>query len=164
MPAMIEIDSPIGALTLVASGGALTRIDFGRTAAPAAARLPADDDAVLVEATRQLGAYFAGELRDFDLPLNATGTEFQRRVWARLREIPYGATTTYGALAGGLGLAGHGARAVGAANGRNPIPVVVPCHRVIGSDGTLTGYAGGLGIKRTLLELEGVAVPEQLTL
>jgi methylated-DNA-[protein]-cysteine S-methyltransferase len=103
---------------------------------------------------QQLSEYFLGTRRVFDLPLDATGSPFDRQVWARLLAIPYGITTSYGAIALELGLT-NGARAVGRANGANPIPIVIPCHRVIGSDGQLTGYGGGLATKRALLELEG---------
>ncbi|HEY1133306.1 MAG TPA: methylated-DNA--[protein]-cysteine S-methyltransferase [Nocardioides sp.] len=148
----------IGDLRIVTDGEAVTAIDFfpfrDLPARPAGER--DDTHPVLVEAAAQLAAYFAGTLTRFDLPLEAGGTEFQRRVWAALVEIPYGATTSYGALARELGLTGHGSRAVGLANGRNPIPVVVPCHRVIGADGRLTGYAGGIERKQTLLDLERV--------
>jgi methylated-DNA-[protein]-cysteine S-methyltransferase len=106
----------------------------------------------------QLREYFAGTRRTFDLPLDPRGTPFERRVWARLREIPYGATTSYGAIALEFGLR-SAARAVGRANGSNPIPIVIPCHRVIGADGTLTGFGGGLPLKRALLELEGAIAP-----
>ena len=110
---------------------------------------------VLAEAADQLAAYFAGRLRRFDLPLAPEGTPFQREVWDLLREIPYGVTWTYGQAAGRLGRP-KSSRAVGAANGANPIPIVLPCHRVIGADGGLTGYGGGVDRKRALLELEGV--------
>ena len=113
--------------------------------------------ALLRRAHEELTEYFAGERRTFDLPLRPRGTDFQRRVWDVLATVPWGTTTTYGALAARLGLPPGAARAVGAANGANPIPVVVPCHRVIGSDGTLTGYAGGLERKALLLRLERVA-------
>ncbi len=106
----------------------------------------------------QLREYFAGRRRTFDLPLDPRGTPFERRVWARLREIPYGATTSYGAIAHEFGLP-NAARAVGRANGSNPIPIIIPCHRVIGADGTLTGFGGGLPLKRALLELEGAIAP-----
>ena len=110
----------------------------------------------MLERTRaQLDEYFAGERREFDLPLDPRGTEFQRRVWQRLLHIDYGETTTYGALARELGDPGA-SRAVGLANGSNPIPIVIPCHRVIGADGSLTGFGGGLPIKAALLELERV--------
>jgi methylated-DNA-[protein]-cysteine S-methyltransferase len=116
-----------------------------------------DQSPPLDEARRQLEAYFAGELRDFDLPLAPEGSEFQLRVWEQLRAIPYGETISYGELARRVGDPAA-ARAVGLANGRNPLPVIVPCHRVIGADGSLTGFGGGLERKRRLLELEaGVA-------
>jgi len=116
-------------------------------------------EGVAAEAACQLDAYLAGARADFDLPLAPQGTPFQQEVWAALREIPYGDTTTYGELAARLGRPGWAsARAVGAANGRNPLWVVVPCHRVIGADGSLTGYAGGIDVKRELLELESEAV------
>jgi methylated-DNA-[protein]-cysteine S-methyltransferase len=111
----------------------------------------------------QLTEYFERKRRDFDLRLDPQGSVFERAVWERLRRIPYGATTSYGAIAGALGLV-NGARAVGRANGANPIPIVIPCHRVIGTDGTLTGYGGGLPLKRALLELEGVLEPSALRL
>ncbi len=106
----------------------------------------------------QLHEYFSCRRRDFDLRLNPCGSAFEQIVWERLRAIPYGLTTSYGAIAGELGLR-NGARAVGRANGANPIPIVIPCHRVVGTDGTLTGYGGGLPLKRALLELEGVIDP-----
>ena len=150
------IDSPIGELRLVEQGGAITAIEFspfgdqdGRVRGDRA-----DDDPVLAEAVRQLTAYFAGELTDFDLPLAPVGTDFQRRVWTQLGLIGYGETASYGQIAGRLGMTNAASRAVGLANGRNPIPIVVPCHRVIGANGTLTGYAGGLERKQQLLELE----------
>jgi len=105
-----------------------------------------------------LGEYFQRKRRAFDLPLLAAGSAFERQVWDALLEIPFGATVSYGAIATVLGLS-NGARAVGRANGANPIPIVIPCHRVIGSDGTLTGYGGGLPLKRTLLEFEGALRP-----
>ncbi|MBX3227499.1 MAG: methylated-DNA--[protein]-cysteine S-methyltransferase [Labilithrix sp.] len=139
--------SPIGALTLRWENDALTAVLFGV--------VPDDsphDDAPLLEARRQLDAYFAGTRARFDLPLAPRGTPFQLRVWRALRAIPYGETTSYGALARKIG--DTGPRAVGAANGRNPIPVIVPCHRVIGADGSLTGFGGGLPTKRWLLDHE----------
>ncbi len=116
----------------------------------------ADDGMRAVKA--QLREYFAGTRRAFDLPLHAAGSPFEQRVWARLREIPYGVTTSYGAIAIEFGLI-NAARAVGRANGANPIPIIIPCHRVIGADGTLTGFGGGLPLKRALLELEGAIPP-----
>src|SRR5262249_10186728 len=113
-----------------------------------------DSNPMLVEAARQLRAYFARELRDFDMPLDMQGTAFQQRVWKELLKIPYGETRSYLQVAVAAG-ARHAVRAVGAANGSNPVPIVVPCHRVIGSDGKLTGYGGGLPLKKRLLELEG---------
>ena len=164
---VLVVDSPIGPLTLTAQGGALTAIDFGAPAGFAAGvsvgtissangvGRAADDptDPVLTEAARQLAAYFAGELREFALPLRPSGTPFQLAVWEALRHIPYGETVSYGELAARLGRPGA-ARAVGRATALNPQPVVVPCHRVIGADGTLAGYAGGLSVKRMLLALE----------
>jgi methylated-DNA-[protein]-cysteine S-methyltransferase len=109
----------------------------------------------LPELRRQLAEYFAGSRRQFDLPLDAIGTDFERRVWEALVEIPYGETRTYGGIAAAIGRP-QACRAVGRANGLNPIPIIIPCHRVIGSDGSLTGYGGGLHIKRFLLRLEGI--------
>ena len=154
------IDSPIGELRIVADGGAIVAIDFYpfdyADARPRGERV--DDDPLLGECARQLGEYFAGERTVFELPLAPVGTAFQQRVWGQLVEIGYGRTATYGEIAGRLGLTGHGARAVGLANGRNPIPVVIPCHRVIGANGSLTGYAGGVERKQLLLELESDAL------
>ncbi|MEP6817845.1 MAG: methylated-DNA--[protein]-cysteine S-methyltransferase [Marmoricola sp.] len=114
----------------------------------------ADDHPVLTAVRDQLASYFAGELTEFDLPLAPKGTDFQRRVWDQLLGITYGETASYGQVARRLGMTNAASRAVGLANGRNPIPIVIPCHRVIGADGSLTGYAGGVGRKQTLLELE----------
>lgn len=151
-----EIESPVGPLRLVERAGALTAVEFtpfrdgdGR---PRGARQ--DDHPVLVEAARQLAAYFEGTLTDFDLPLAPDGSDFQQRVWEQLRTIGYGETASYGAIAHRLGMTNAASRAVGLANGRNPIPIVIPCHRVIGADGSLTGYAGGLERKQVLLDLE----------
>lgn len=148
-----DLDSPIGPLRVHTDGTAVTAIEFSPFREPAGAQ--DDTQPVLTEAKRQLQAYFDGDLKDFDLPLAPQGgSEFRRRVWAALCEIPYGSTTSYGVVARGLGLPAGASRAVGTANGANPIPIVVPCHRVVGSDGKLTGYAGGLDRKRTLLDLE----------
>ena len=148
------VDSPIGPLGLVASDTGLRAVIFdGRRIRPEGR------SAVLDEAGRQLAAYFTGELVTFDLPFELQGTEFQRRCWLALASIPYGQTVSYGEQARRLGLAGDAARAVGAANGRNPLPIVLPCHRVIGADGSLTGFGGGLHVKRYLLEHEGVLLP-----
>jgi len=151
------IDSPIGELRLVAVDGSLTAIEFSPFADTVAGERD-DTDPVLVEAAQQLQDYFEGRRKDFDLPLAATGTPFQQRVWAALRTIGWGETTSYGELARRLGMVPGASRAVGLANGRNPIPIVVPCHRVIGADGSLTGYAGGLDRKKILLELESSAL------
>lgn len=148
--------SPIGRLELVEEGGALVAIHFDAPA-DGSQRHERGGSAVLTRAHQQLSEYFAGSRHEFDLPLRPAGTEFQRRVWDVLATVPWGTTTTYGAIAARLGLPPGASRAVGAANGANPLPVVLPCHRVIGSDGTLTGYAGGLDRKALLLRLEGVA-------
>jgi methylated-DNA-[protein]-cysteine S-methyltransferase len=149
--------SPIGPLTLVAGAHGLRHLYF-----PGRAPAPGQNDPespVLAAATEQLDQYFNGQRPTFDLPLDYHGTEFQNRVWRALQDIPYGTTTTYGALARALGWEGaHTARAVGAAVGATPIPIVIPCHRVIGADGSLTGYGGGLQRKRSLLELEAARV------
>ncbi|HEY8584461.1 MAG TPA: methylated-DNA--[protein]-cysteine S-methyltransferase [Capillimicrobium sp.] len=146
------IATPLGPFELTASDVGLTRARFAGGDAPAApAHPPADGP--LSEAAAQLEAYFAGGLEAFDLPLDLGGTPFQRAVWDALRAIPYGETTTYRELAARLGRPAA-VRAVGAAVGRTPVPVVVPCHRVLGSDGSLTGYIGGLDRKRALLDLE----------
>ncbi|MGC1985127.1 MAG: methylated-DNA--[protein]-cysteine S-methyltransferase [Candidatus Cybelea sp.] len=132
-----------------------------KAAAPATAPSAAAEEGMQL-ARAQLLEYFRGTRRGFELALKPAGSPFEREVWARLLDVPYGVTTSYGAIAAGLGLL-NGARAVGRANGSNPIPIVIPCHRVIGSDGSLTGYGGGLPLKRTLLELEGaIAPPEPL--
>ena len=152
-----EVDSPTGVLTLVATDGVLSGLymvdqrhrppqeRFGTRAEPA--------EPPFAAAAAQLAAYFRGELTEFDLPLTLHGTGFQRRVWAALRTIPYGETVSYGWLATELGQP-TASRAVGLANGKNPIGVIVPCHRVVGSTGGLTGYGGGLERKRWLLDLE----------
>ncbi|MEL6429965.1 MAG: methylated-DNA--[protein]-cysteine S-methyltransferase [Planctomycetota bacterium] len=156
----LHLDGPLGALELEASNAHLVAIRW--EGEPVSERSDAStpraatrrgSHGVLDEAARQLEAYFAGELRAFDLPLGAEGTPFQREVWSELVRIPYGRTTTYGAIARTLGDAKR-ARAVGAAGGRNPLPIVVPCHRVLGADGALTGFAGGLRAKHWLLEHE----------
>ncbi len=144
------MDSPIGSLRIRASAGLVTAIDFG-AGEPRRQRRP---DALLDQAQEQLTEYFAGEREEFDLPLANDGTEFQKKVWAELQHIPYGETASYGDIARRLGYEPGISRAVGAANGANPIPIVVPCHRVIGANDSLTGYAGGLDRKKTLLDLE----------
>ncbi|MEV3854733.1 methylated-DNA--[protein]-cysteine S-methyltransferase [Streptomyces sp. NPDC050095] len=151
------VASPLGELLLTADAdGALTSLSVpgqkgGRTVQEGWVR----DPARFAAATRQLGAYFAGELKEFQLELRPEGTEFRRRVWDALDEVPYGATTTYGAVAARIGASRAAVRAVGGAVGANPLLIVRPCHRVIGADGSLTGYAGGLERKVALLELEG---------
>jgi len=148
------VESPIGPLGLVASDTGLQSVLFDGSSMQAQGSSP-----VLAEAARQLEAYFDGELVAFDLPLELSGTEFQRRCWLALATIPYGQTVSYGEQARRLGLAPDAARAVGAANGQNPLPIVLPCHRVIGADGSLTGFGGGLHVKRYLLEHEGALLP-----
>jgi methylated-DNA-[protein]-cysteine S-methyltransferase len=150
----LTISSPVGPLRLTCDGEALTELHFVTAGEPVDQADPTDLAPVLIEARRQLTAYFAGELDEFDLPLAAPGTEFQRRVWKELETIPYGGTASYGDIAAQLGMPPGGSRAVGLANGANPIAIVVPCHRVIGANGTLTGYAGGLERKKYLLDLE----------
>jgi methylated-DNA-[protein]-cysteine S-methyltransferase len=167
MPTHVILDSPIGPLTLACSDGMLTGLYLaapqpGRPRhEPGAGVLGSPDDPArepFAAAADQLAAYFAGRLTEFTLPLAPAGTPFQRRVWAGLCTIPYGETWSYGQLAAKVANSGA-ARAVGLANGRNPIAVVIPCHRVIGSDGSLTGYGGGLERKRYLLDLEAGVRP-----
>jgi methylated-DNA-[protein]-cysteine S-methyltransferase len=151
------MSSPIGDLRIIERDGAISAIDFSPFRQPADGRPLGerdDDHPLLVEAVRQLTAYFARDLKEFDLPLDPLGSDFQRRVWDQLGDIGYGDTASYGQVAGRLGMTNAASRAVGLANGRNPIPIVIPCHRVIGANGTLTGYAGGLERKQVLLELE----------
>ncbi|GAA3962109.1 methylated-DNA--[protein]-cysteine S-methyltransferase [Actinomadura viridis] len=151
------LDTPIGPLTAVADDGALSGLYMdGQRHRPEQETFgpPGDGGATPFGAVaEQLAAYFAGELTEFDLPLAMRGTPFQQRVWAALREIPYGETVSYGRLAEEIGSPGA-SRAVGLANGRNPISVIVPCHRVVGASGGLTGYGGGLERKRHLLDFE----------
>jgi methylated-DNA-[protein]-cysteine S-methyltransferase len=152
-----HLDSPIGVLTLVASREGLTHVLF-EGQEPADVGLPddlpeVDDDPALEAAAAQLEEYFAGDRRQFDLPLDLRGTEFQRDAWRALASVPYGETRTYGEQAEAIGRPGA-FRAVGAANGRNPIPVILPCHRIIGASGALTGFGGGLAVKRQLLDHE----------
>jgi methylated-DNA-[protein]-cysteine S-methyltransferase len=148
----MTVESPLGALRLVADGDALSGLYLpSQRRVPEARAAVRSGHPVLEHAARQLAEYFAGERQAFDLPLELEGTPFQRAVWAALRRIPSGETRSYGALAVEVG---GGARAVGAANARNPVSIVVPCHRVVGADGGLTGYAGGEAAKRWLLEHE----------
>lgn len=149
--------SPIGPLRVIASSDAILAIEFSpfrglADGQPIGER--SDEHPLLRRATDQLAAYFARELTVFDLPLAPRGSEFQVRVWDQLARIPYGETTSYGEIAHRLGHTNAASRAVGLANGRNPIPIVIPCHRVIGANGSLTGYAGGLERKQLLLEIE----------
>jgi methylated-DNA-[protein]-cysteine S-methyltransferase len=148
------LDTSIGRLLLAGTEDWLTRIEFQKDS-------PAEPQpgwtlaskGVLAEASRQLKEYFAGERQDFDLPLGPEGTQFQKTVWRKLRDIPYGETISYGELAKRVGNP-KASRAVGAANGQNPLPIVVPCHRVIGANGKMTGFGGGIPVKEALLALE----------
>jgi methylated-DNA-[protein]-cysteine S-methyltransferase len=153
------IDSPIGVLTLVNDGDALCGLHMEyRQHPPAPSTFGDQSQAGFEQITEELGEYFAGERTEFSVPLAPHGTEFQRRVWDALLTIPYGETRSYGEIARLIGEPGwEAARAVGAANGRNPISIVVPCHRVIGADGSLVGYGGGLERKKFLLALENRA-------
>jgi methylated-DNA-[protein]-cysteine S-methyltransferase len=153
MTATMVMTSPVGPLELRSDGTALTLLHFHDEMPPQTGD-NGESDPVLVETRRQLEEYFAGDREDFDLPLRGAGTAFQQRVWEQLREIPFGKTASYGEIASRLGMKPGASRAVGLANGANPLAIVVPCHRVIGSDGSLTGYAGGLERKRYLLGLE----------
>jgi methylated-DNA-[protein]-cysteine S-methyltransferase len=146
MTQQLSVSSPVGTLTLTEENGAIVSIAWGAAAGR-------NGSSLLAEAARQIEAYFAGELADFDLPLMPAGSAFEQRVWAAMRRIPYGKTQCYGELAAAIGSA---ARAVGGACGRNPIPIVIPCHRVLAKTG-LGGYSGqgGLDTKQTLLSLEG---------
>ena len=167
-------ETPVGTLRVVTDGSAVTAIDFlgelpageSSSVTVAAARAEGlatgerrDDAPLLREAVRQLEEYFAGARAEFDLPLAPAGTPFQLRVWEELRRVRYGEVVSYGEIARRLGMTGQAARAVGLANGRNPVPVVIPCHRVVGADGRLTGYGGGTSRKRVLLDLEQGALP-----
>jgi methylated-DNA-[protein]-cysteine S-methyltransferase len=168
-------DSPAGPVRVIAQRGAITAIEFTgappedagprssmRVAAERSAGRPVgdrvDEDPLLAEAVAQLDAYFDRRLTDFDLPLGPDGTDFQQRVWTQLQRIPYGETATYGEIARSLGMNAGASRAVGAANGRNPIGIVIPCHRVVGTNGSLSGYAGGVERKQLLLRLEQEAL------
>ena len=169
------LDTPAGPMRVVAHRYALTGVEF--TGPPPAAASPrtssvvaaersegrpvgdrADGDPLLRDAVAQLEAYFARDLKEFDLPIDPVGTPFQQRVWEQLRLIGYGETTSYGEIARRMGMTPAASRAVGLANGRNPIAIIVPCHRVLGAGGKLVGYAGGLDRKQLLLELEQEAL------
>jgi methylated-DNA-[protein]-cysteine S-methyltransferase len=156
---MTYLVSPVGGLTLFADDTALVAIAFNEQLRGSGTDAK-DDPAhpVLTQARAELGEYFAGTRKTFSIPLRARGTVFQQGVWDALAEIPWGETRSYGDIARRIGNP-KGVRAVGLANGRNPLPIVVPCHRVIGSDGSLTGYGGGLPIKVKLLALEGISTP-----
>ena len=151
MSVRIFRDFPFGRFGVEEKEGAVTHLYLN----PAGAVLPAEEreTPLLAEAMRQLAEYFAGERREFELPLAPEGTPFMRRVWAELVKVPYGATATYGEIAERIGNPG-GSRAVGLANNRNPIAIIIPCHRIIGSSGKLVGYAGGVELKERLLALE----------
>jgi methylated-DNA-[protein]-cysteine S-methyltransferase len=157
MNAFCYFQSPIGRLLLTSDGTALTGLSMEPSRKAQSTDGWSEDPTVapLSAALRQLGEYFAGTRREFDLPLRMRGTEFQQRVWRELTEIPYGQTWSYGELAKRIDNP-SASRAVGLANGRNPISILVPCHRVIGADGSLTGYGGGLERKRWLLAHEGL--------
>jgi methylated-DNA-[protein]-cysteine S-methyltransferase len=158
-PITTTVDSPVGTLTLTASDGFLTDMYMnGQRHAPEPSPDRRRDDAWFTDITGQLHAYFAGRLTQFEVPIKLDGTDFQRRVWSHLRAIPYGETISYGELARRVGNP-NASRAVGLANGRNPIAVIVPCHRVIGSNGQLTGYGGGLDRKTWLLDHEATNRP-----
>jgi methylated-DNA-[protein]-cysteine S-methyltransferase len=157
MNAFTHYDSPIGRLLLTTDGTALTGLymEPSRKAQSTEGWLEDRTAAPLAQALQQLDEYFAGKRREFDLPLRLNGTAFQQRVWRELTEIPYGETWSYGQLAKRIDKP-SASRAVGLANGRNPISILVPCHRVIGADGSLTGYGGGLARKQWLLAHEGL--------
>jgi methylated-DNA-[protein]-cysteine S-methyltransferase len=158
MQTMMTMRSPIGTLCLCAEDDRLVGLFLPDRPAPTG---PRQKSAVLTRAAGQLDEYFAGERRDFDLPLAPSGTEFQTEVWMALARIPFGVTCSYGELARAIGRP-SASRAVGAANGANPIAIILPCHRVIGADGTLTGYGGGLPMKRWLLDHERACVQPSL--
>lgn len=149
----IRVPSPIGVLTLTSNGSALTQLLIARDEDVDTESVPADVDPVLAAAREQLDAYFDMRLTRFDLPLEPRGTDFQRRVWDSLKAIPFGETISYAELARRIDNP-KAVRAVGAANGRNPLMIIVPCHRVIGADGSLTGFGGGIDRKRWLLDHE----------
>ncbi len=162
MIAYCLLDSPIGPLTLAADDSGLRVVEFpeNRYLAKRDSSWVAADHPILALTRTQLGEYFAGRRQRFELPLAPRGTPFQLEVWQALAEIPHGKTWSYGQLANHLGRP-QARRAVGAANGRNPLPIVLPCHRVIGASGALTGFGGGLPTKQFLLELEGALPPQQ---
>lgn len=146
-------ETVIGKIGIAENGKAITNIFFGKTVVPK--EIKEEETLLLEKASKQLNEYFQGERTVFDLPLEAEGTEFERMVWDALLTIPYGETRTYGQIAKQIGRP-KASRAVGRANGLNPISIFIPCHRVIGSNGKLTGYAGGLDIKKKLLDMENI--------
>lgn len=157
------LETPIGTLQIAVNGDGVVieiLLPNRRPAYLPARPLPAAAERGMRAARTQLSEYFSGKRRTFDLALEPRGSSFERDVWNKLLAVPYGVTTSYGAIAAELGLS-NGARAVGRANGANPIPIVIPCHRVIGADGRLTGYGGGLPLKRALLEFEGAIPPPE---
>lgn len=157
MTSTTQLDSPVGRLRLVATDQGLSRLLFDEQAdadlRPDGDSAQADDHPVLAAATTQLEEYFAGQRQEFDVPLDLEGTEFQRAAWTALASVPFGETRSYRQQAEAIGRP-KAVRAIGAANGRNPVPIVLPCHRIVGSDGSLTGYGGGLPIKEYLLNHE----------
>jgi methylated-DNA-[protein]-cysteine S-methyltransferase len=157
------VDSPVGLLTLAGRNGRLRHLRMVDQTYEPSREGWVDDDGAFDDAVRQLDAYFAGNLTEFDLELDLVGSDFQKKVWAQLLAIPYGETRTYGEIARDIGSAGA-SRAVGLANGHNPIGIIVPCHRVIGANGSLTGYGGGIERKRQLLDMEENRVAPVATL
>ncbi|MFO1466575.1 MAG: methylated-DNA--[protein]-cysteine S-methyltransferase [Steroidobacteraceae bacterium] len=166
MPQFLDVDSPVGTLRLVAESGALVRLELRPGPRARALRRGWAEDAgaaPFAAVTAQLREYFAGGRRAFDVPLDLRGTAFQRQVWQALCEIPHGETRSYGEIAARIGSEG-GSRAVGLANHENPVPLIVPCHRVINADGTLGGFGGGVELKRWLLRHEGAEAAAQSAL
>jgi methylated-DNA-[protein]-cysteine S-methyltransferase len=157
------VASPIGPLTLAGAGPTLMHLRMADQTHEPDRSGWVRDDAAFSDVAEQLDAYFAGALTEFDVDLELGGTQFQRRVWAALQTIPYGETRSYGQIADQIGSPGA-SRAVGLANGRNPVGIIVPCHRVVGSTGAMTGYGGGVDRKRTLLALENTRIPVQTAL
>ena len=157
------VDSPVGPLTLAGRNGRLRHLRMVDQTYEPSREGWVNDEGAFDDVVRQLDAYFAGDLTEFDLELDLVGSDFQKRVWAELLAIPYGETRTYGEIARDIGSAGA-SRAVGLANGHNPIGIIVPCHRVIGANGSLTGYGGGLARKRHLLDMEKNRVAPVATL
>lgn len=148
----LKLESPVGKLTLTATDNAIVRLAF--TGEDAKEKISERSPEILRETVRQLGEYFKGDRKDFNLSLSPEGTEFQLEVWKHLQDIPYGSTTTYSQLSQQMGNP-KAIRAIGRANGQNPIPIIIPCHRVIGANDNLVGYAGGIETKRWLLQHEG---------